>query len=510
MLYFNKRKEFMKQGLNQQLSQQQKLSQQMVQAISLLSISTNELAEVIYNEVEKNPALEIIKNSSVENTGIRLKVSNSDAKIKSSDSDVYQSFLESSPSQSETLREHLLQQLNISPLTEEEQSIAEKIIFSLDERGYFVVPLEELFSERLVEKLVDNPVNNSVENFSSLLITDSPVDKKVLEVLHKIQKFDPVGVICKNLQESLELQARSKLFLSENKFENEDYIDVDEKTKDLILEILHSHFELLEKPRANYVQKKLQESGVSCSLEDVEKAIDFIRSLEPFPARQFSIEKPVFISPDVCVRRLSEDELLEEINEETKKYPFVVELIKTNLPTVKISKDFIDYQNNNPQIKKAVNDAKNFLNAIHQRNLTLLKTSIEIVKYQIEFFEKGPLYLKPLRLKDIAEKIDVHETTVSRISNGKYIQCEWGLFEVKYFFSNAVSVSENTDKSNLEKEHSKESVKQVLLSILKTEEGKNLSDQKLSDKLAEKGINIARRTVAKYRKELNFDSSYDR
>ena len=120
------------------------------------------------------------------------------------------------------------------------------------------------------------------------------------------------------------------------------------------------------------------------------------------------------------------------------------------------------------------------------------------------------MYLKPLRLKDIAEKIGVHETTVSRISNGKYIQCEWGLFEIKYFFSNAVSVSENTDKSNLQKEHSKESVKQVLLSILSTEEGKSLSDQKLSDKLAEKGINIARRTVAKYRKELNFDSSYDR
>ena len=514
MLYFNKRKEFMKQGLNQQLSQQQKLSQQMVQAISLLSISTNELSELIYNEVEKNPALEIVKNSSIENAGIRLKTSNFELKKKTTDADVYQSFLESSPSQTETLREHLLQQLNISPLTEEEQSIAEKIIFSLDERGYFVVPLEELFADNLVEKsvdkLVDNPVNNSVENFSPLLITDSLVDKKVLEVLHKIQKFDPIGVICKNLQESLELQAKAKLCLSENKFENEDYIDVDEKTKDLILEILHSHFELLEKPRANYVQKKLQESGVSCSLEDVEKAINFIRELDPFPARQFSIEKPIYISPDVYVRRLSEEELLEENDEEINKYPFAIELIKTNLPTIKISQDFIDYQTGNPQIKKAVVDAKNFLNAIHQRNLTLQKVSVEIVKHQIEFFEKGPLYLKPLRLKDIAEKIDVHETTVSRISNGKYIQCEWGLFEVKYFFSNAVSVSENTDKSNLEKEHSKESVKQVLLSILKTEEGKNLSDQKLSDKLAEQGIKIARRTVAKYRKELNFDSSYDR
>ena len=502
----------MKQGLNQQLSQQQRLSQQMVQAISLLSISTNELAEVIYNEVEKNPALEIIKNSSLENTGIRLKVSNSDAKIKSSDSDVYQSFLESSPSQTETLREHLLQQLNISTLSEEEKSIAEKIIFSLDERGYFVVPLENLFTENVVEKsvdkLVDNPVNNSVENFSPLLITDSPVDKKVLDVLGKIQQFDPIGVICKNLQESLELQAKSKL-LSENKIENEDFIDVDEKTKTLILEILHSHFELLEKPRANYVQKKLQESGIDCSVEDVENAINFIRSLDPFPARQFSIETPIYISPDVYIRRLSEEELLEENSEEINKYPFAIELIKTNLPTVKISQDFIDYQNRNSQIKKAVADAKNFLNAIHQRNLTLQKVSVEIVKHQIEFFEKGSLYLKPLRLKDIAEKIGVHETTVSRISNGKYIQCEWGLFEIKYFFSNAVSVGEKTNDDS-QKEHSKESVKQVLLSILSTDEGKLLSDQKLSDKLAEKGIKIARRTVAKYRKELNFDSSYDR
>ena len=151
----------------------------------------------------------------------------------------------------------------------------------------------------------------------------------------------------------------------------------------------------------------------------------------------------------------------------------------------------------------------------------MLKTSIEIVKHQIEFFEKGALYLKPLRLKDVAEKIDVHETTISRISNGKYLQCEWGLFELKYFFSNAVSVQSKDDDSKIEsssvenqssqeKVLSNESIKQELLAILKTEEGKNFSDQKLCDKLSEKGINIARRTVAKYRKELNFDSSYDR
>ena len=490
-----------------------------------MSISTNELSEVIYNEVEKNPALEIVKNSSIENAGIRLKTSNFELKKKTTDADVYQSFLESSPSQTETLREHLLQQLNISTLTEEEKSIAEKIIFSLDERGYFVVPLEELFADNLVEKsvdkLVDNPVNNSMENFSSLLITDSPVDKKVLDVLHKIQKFDPIGVICKNLQESLELQARSKLFLSENKFENEDYIDVDSETKNLILEILHSHFELLEKPRANLIQKKLNKKGIDCTLSQVETSLEFIRSLDPYPAREFSTENPIFIRPDVFIRRLSQEEIREANDEELKKYPFAIDLIKSNLPTIKISKDFLKYQNENSQTKKAVKEAKSFLEAIEQRNSTLIKVCVEIVKYQKDFFEKGAKFLKPLRLKDVAQDIGVHETTVSRISNAKYIQCEWGLFEVKYFFSNAVNVqskdiisdkdnSSSKNQNSQEKILSKESIKQELLSILQEEEGKNLSDQKLSDKLAQRGINIARRTVAKYRKELNFDSSYDR
>lgn len=515
----------MEQNLSftQQLSQQQKLSQQTIQAINLLSVPTLELSEKIYEEVEKNPALEIVKDASVENTRIELNSSkkNYEDVSNSSDSDVYQSFLESSPSREETLQENLLLQLSVSSLTDEEKSIAEKIIYSLDERGYFTVPLENLFVENSVDKLVDNSVENSTEILSSMEDAEKSDYQKALEVLPKIQKFYPIGVICKNLQESLELQAKSKLFLSENNYENEDYIDLDSETKNLILEILHSHFELLEKPRANLIQKKLNEKGISCTLSQVETSLDFIRSLEPYPAREFSVENPIFISPDVCVRRFSEEELKEENDANLEKYPFAVELKKSNLPTVKISQDFLDFEGDNPQIKKAVNDAKVFLNAIQQRNLTLLKTSIEIVKHQIEFFEKGALYLKPLRLKDVAEKIDVHETTISRISNGKYLQCEWGLFELKYFFSNAVSVQSKDDDSKIEsssvenqssqeKVLSKESIKQELLAILKTEEGKNFSDQKLCDKLSEKGINIARRTVAKYRKELNFDSSYDR
>ena len=519
----------MEQNLSftQQLSQQQKLSQQTIQAINLLSVPTLELSEKIYEEVEKNPALEIVKDASVESVTVKLNSSKNDSVSSSSDSDVFQSFLESSPSRNETLQENLLQQLNVSSLSDEEKSIAEKIIQSLDNRGYFTTPLEEMFSdfyqpvENSVDKVVGNSVNKSVENFSPLLISDFSVDKKVLEVLNKIQKFDPVGVICKNLQESLELQAKSKLFLSENNYENEDYIDLDSETKNLILEILHSYFELLEKPRANLIQKKLNEKGIDCTLSQVETSLEFIRSLDPYPAREFSTENPIFIRPDVFIRRLSQEEIREANDEELKKYPFAIDLIKSNLPTIKISKDFLKYQNENSQTKKAVKEAKSFLEAIEQRNSTLIKVCVEIVKHQKDFFEKGAKFLKPLRLKDVAQDIGVHETTVSRISNAKYIQCEWGLFEVKYFFSNAVNVqskdiisdkdnSSSKNQNSQEKILSKESIKQELLSILQEEEGKNLSDQKLSDKLAQRGINIARRTVAKYRKELNFDSSYDR
>lgn len=479
-------------GFKQQLSQQQKLSYQMIQSINLLSIPTIELSEKIYEEVEKNPALEIVRDVSIENPTIKLNSSKKDYDTvsHSSDSDVFQSFLESSPSRNETLQENLLMQLRVSSLSEVEKSIAKRIIQSLDDKGYFLIPLEEMFSDFY------QPVENSVENF-----TEKSVYQKALDVLPKIQKFYPIGVICKNLQESLEIQAKEKLFSLE-KDETNFAQNIDIETKNLILQILHSNFELLEKPRANLIHKKLNDLGVVCSLNQIELAIEFIRSLDPYPARNFSTEKSIYIRPDVFVSRLSEQELLQETDEETKKYPFKVELVKTNLPTVKISNDFLDYQENNPQIKKAVNDAKNFLNAVEQRNSTLLKVSVEIVKYQKDFFEKGSLYLKPLRLKDIANKIGVHETTVSRISNGKYLQCEWGLFEIKYFFSN--SVNENNDSQ------SKESIKQELLQILKSSDEKKLSDQKLSEKLAEKGINIARRTVAKYRKELNFDSSYDR
>ena len=168
-------------------------------------------------------------------------------------------------------------------------------------------------------------------------------------------------------------------------------------------------------------------------------------------------------------------------------------------------------------IKNAVRDAEWFIDVVQQREATLLKTARLLVDIQHTFFEKGPKFLIPLRMKDVAEKMNVHETTVSRIANGKYLQCEWGLFELKYFFSSKVE-AKPAPVSGLEQPagvRSKESVKLELKEMIQAYEtehpgAKPLSDQKLSDMLAARGIQVARRTVAKYRGELQIESSFDR
>ncbi|MCR4790540.1 MAG: RNA polymerase factor sigma-54 [Treponemataceae bacterium] len=454
---------------NQSLSQSQKLSQTMIQNIGLLSDSTDQLWDKIYAEVEKNPALEIIsdvspkakRKSNFENSyETEREVSRQNKK-----SDDFQAFLESSEDSGDTLQQHLMIQLNVLKLTDEEKEIGKLIISNLDEKGYHVEAIESLFPEK--------------ERY-----------QKACKVLALIQEFDPVGVCCKNIQESLYLQAKER--------------GADAFTLDFLL----NHFDLLNKPRTSSIQKQLSEYGIKASGEQIENLINFIRTLEPFPARMYESDRTRYISPDVKVSRVNDE----------KGINFKVELIKTNIPELRLNEDMLKYQGENESIKKFVSNASNFLNAIEVRNQTLLKAAVQIVAEQKEFFEKGPGSIKPLRMKDLAEKIDVHETTVSRIANEKYLMCDWGLFEFKYFFSNEVNVAaksaENSDTSAEGKETlSKEAIKHILAQIIEENDkagNKALSDQKLTDRLSEKGINIARRTVAKYRKELNLNSSYDR
>jgi len=195
-----------------------------------------------------------------------------------------------------------------------------------------------------------------------------------------------------------------------------------------------------------------------------------------------------------------------------KNGEFILVLNDEEIPVLGISPFFEETQNikgektTQQYVKNSIRDAKWFINSIHLRNKTLVRIATVIVEFQRNFFIKGPKYLVPLTLKDVAEEVKVHETTVSRISNAKYMQTEWGIFPIKYFFTNSISGA-GSDGSRF----SKEGVKEIIRELLEEDTSdKNLSDQKISNLLKLQGIKIARRTVAKYRSELSIDSSFER
>jgi RNA polymerase sigma-54 factor len=227
------------------------------------------------------------------------------------------------------------------------------------------------------------------------------------------------------------------------------------------------------------------------------KVKDFLRELDPFPGRNYSNEQPRYVVPDVMVK-MQEGELVIVLNDE-------------DIPVLGINSFYASIQDHEEQykqkdlkrfVKNGVHEARWFINSIRRRNQTLLKVCKAIIEFQRDFFRKGSKYLVPLSLKDIAAEIGVHEATVSRVTNGKYIQTEWGIFELKYFFTNLVPGGGR---------FSKEGVKQMIREIIE-EEGskKRLTDQKIGEILEAKGVKIARRTIAKYRKELDIMSSHHR
>jgi RNA polymerase sigma-54 factor len=482
-------------GMRLDLSQRQKqtqslrMSPQMIQTISILSMQTAELSETIYKEAEKNPALEIVHDEMQEPVVVpeykspAVRVSSAQSG-DSAESDAFQAFIESRPTRTETLQNHLLEQLALTGLDGDERALAEKIIGNLDRHGFFIEPPETLLN-------ADNP-------------DETP------ELLHKalaaVRRLDPAGIACADVYESLFLQAEAS-----------------PSAPPLALFLLDGRLEILRNAKPQAVLKKIVAELQSASLpncppaekisvQDVENALDFIRGLDPFPARSFDAEPTVYISPDVYVTRVVPDD-----DDAPKEAQFRITFAKSKLPRLSLSplfREMASKKNRRGETKFAkmyIQEAKIFLDSIDLREQTIVKAAEAIVKAQVPFFEKGPRYLMPLRMKDIAGAIGVHETTVSRIANGKYLQCEWGLFEIRYFFTNQVS-----NESALLM--SKEGVKQEILRLLKEHDArreKNPASKKLTDgdivgRLKERGITIARRTVAKYRAELNINSSFDR
>ena len=449
--------------------QRLKMNAQLYQSIQLMAMPIQDLRLRIQEEIDKNPALEVLAEKNTVSLDARTAQSTTDydAFENSSDpgyskgldyeaSDRKHKFIEGVLSRTETLHDHLLWQLRLQPIDDALFEIGELLIQNLDSNGFHIEKLDSLLTPPQLSRLD--------------------------EILPTLRNFEPVGTCCTDYKDSLKIQTA----LSEDRPDNIDQIN----------KVIDNELEALEKGKFSDIAKRLK-----ISEEDVEDIFHFIKTLNPFPGRQFSADEAKYVIPDLLVR-MKDGEFVLIINDEEIPVlginPYYSSIMKNKEERpAKEVKQFISNQ---------VKDAKWFIRSINQRKETLVKIAKAIVEFQRDFFLKGPKYIVPLTRRDIANTVEVHETTVSRITTAKYIQTEWGIFELRYFFSNSISGSGSSGSR-----FSKEGVKQVIKEIIEEHsDGKKLSDQKISDLLQKKGINIARRTVAKYRKELDIMSSYDR
>jgi RNA polymerase sigma-54 factor len=458
--------------------QRQKLSPQMIQSIKLMAMPLQELKEQIQEEIEANPALELVSDASTvslesfpegeskESEDSSPFENSSDSGFAShsgSDDDSKRMFIEGAIARAETLQEHLLWQLRVQRLSEERRVIGETLIQNLDDDGFHK---EDPYS--LLPK-----------------VPKSEID----EAMGLVRSFEPVGTCCRDFRESLLAQA-----------------ELSGEAPDAAVAILSDFIDLLEKGKHAEIQKRLK-----LDESELREALSFIKSLAPFPGRAYSTEEPRYVLPDIMVKLKDGD--------------FVIVLNDEEIPVLGIDPFFDslagrrgakgDDEERKSAAKAAeratsayardnVKQAKFFIRSIHQRNQTLLKVARAIVEFQRGFFAEGPKKLAPLTLKDVADEVGVHETTVSRIANRKYMQTDWGIFELRYFFTNSISGAGSRGST-----FSKEGVKQVIKEIIESEDS-NLSDRDITEVLARKGIKLARRTVAKYRGELDVGSAFGR
>ncbi len=470
----------MELGLQQSLilTQQLVMTPQLQQAIKLLQLSRLELVEMIQQEMEQNPALEESgidelsdknitaleskpdfpeKETPAKEVTIEEKIRpdtdwgdyineyNSTGRLYSESETSEAPNYEAFTSGKKTLKDHLQWQLGLSGLSEEQEKIGIMIIGNLNKDGYLCLDVEEIAKACNADiKMVEN-------------------------VLSILQTFDPPGVCAGDLCETLLIQVEQ---LGMN--------------NPIITEIIKNHLKNLENRNTKKIAKALK-----ISMDDVRAAVNIIQYLEPKPGRKFSTDEPAYIIPDIYIYKDGDG--------------FKIVMNDDGMPKLKINRFYKETISHGRKISK---DTKNYLNekmqsaswlikSILQRQKTIYLVMESILKFQKEFFEHGIAYLKPLILKDIAEDIKMHESTISRVTTNKYAYTPQGLFELKYFFNSSI---ERTSGESI----ASASVKDKIRLLIKNEDHENpLSDEKLSSILQDADIQIARRTVAKYRKVLN-------
>ncbi|MDR1866662.1 MAG: RNA polymerase factor sigma-54 [Treponema sp.] len=362
--------------------------------------------------------------------------------------DKYQRFLEAIPARGETLQEHLLKELHMQWLDVPLRTVAELVIQNLDSDGFHCEAPE-------------------------LLVPDSQ-QHLLKEALTVVQSLEPVGCATADYKESLQVQLQLLMGTGQHGKKSEKVLQ---------------HLALLEREKYAAVAKK-----TGCTVEEVRSIRKQLSALSPFPGRMFSHNETQYLVPDVQVVQ-KDGSLVVIINDE-------------ELPVLQVNSFLADLAAKKGTArsfaKNYIREARWFIGALNRRNTTLMRISQSIVQFQQEFFLKGPKYLVPLTLKDVAQAVQLHEATVSRAVNGKYVQSAWGMFELRHFFSSAVG---NSLPNGLR--YSKESVKEIIKELIAGEE-QRCSDQALVAQLEKRGISIARRTVTKYRNELAVGSSYHR
>lgn len=487
-------------GLDHTQSQmlQQKLAPQLIQSLRLLQMPTLELAELIRQELEINPLLEIEEDTTLDLEQEEPEAEEDDeteyedrdeapieelefeeANLDTLDTDIFDEqdwdhYLNeagyASPREEfesaedrhndrttqKTLRDSLLEQVAITDLSPGDRIIAEYLICNIDEDGFLGCSTGEVADEIGVN-------HDNVER-----------------VLGIIQTFDPVGVGARNLQECLLIQLKEKNI-----------------TNGLVATVVRSHLD-------DWINRRFSQISLALdtSVEDIRFVEEVLASLNPKP----NIEP----EPTLNLNHVIPDLEVQKIGDE-----YVVSLTDNTLPELRIHPVYSTLLGqsdksgrDDPKLRKTkqfvvekLNSARWFINAIHQRRATMLKVMRCIVENQVEFFERGPGFLKPMVLQEVADKVHMHISTISRVSNGKYVQTPHGVYELRYFFDGGLRRCDNVDISA-------RSVKEKIAMFIRDEDVQNpLSDQHISDMLREEGINIARRTVAKYRDQLNISSA---
>lgn len=438
-----------------ELTQSQKLimTTQLKQSLSILNMSKLELEEEIKKEAENNPLVEVEKSGEI-NWEEYIKDMDKSRRLDRTeisynpDNEVN---LENLVKYSSNLYEDLKFQISLYKLTDKELEVCEYIIDSLDEDGYL----------RTEEKVIVDTLKIDEELFEKCLIS--------------VQQLEPSGVGARSLSECLMIQMASLGIYNE-----------------ILEEIVTKDLNLIANNKYKEISKKY-----NMSLQKCVELINIIKTLDPKPGRTCSVEKSVYIQPDVTVEKI-DDEFIVYLNEKDSYQ------IRINNYYKDILKNSQSDESAKEFIKERLNSATGLMKNIESRKTTVLKIAEEIVKAQDEFLRKGTKYIKPLKMKDIAEKLEFHESTISRGVNGKYMLTPFGVYEFRYFFSSAIETENNEMASST-------SIKKIIKETIKDENKKKpLSDDHISKLLKEKGINVARRTVAKYREELGILSSSKR